>query len=237
LNRFYQPGIPEGHLYLDAEESKHCIKVLRKRKGDSIEITDGVGFLYRAIITHDNPARCEFRITDKTESPLKKYSIHLAIAPTKNTDRIEWMVEKCVELGVDCISFVHCHNSERAKLKLERIQKLAASAMKQSLQTRLPVLNELMAFNEFVERYTAEQKFIAYVDPQHPHHLVHLAKPLLATLLLIGPEGDFTQDEIELANKHQYQKVSLGTNRLRTETAGLAACHTISVINEWVTKS
>ena len=231
MNLFYQPRIPEGILHLDTDESRHCIKVLRKGKGDTIRITDGCGSFYEAIITDDNPAACAFIIERKIVEAPRSYSIHLAISPTKNADRIEWFVEKAVELGIDTISLVLCKHTERAYLKTERLEKVALSAMKQSLKATLPKIAAATNFQTIVEKSSEPFRFIAFVDHANPDHLKDIAKPGSDYLVLIGPEGDFSAEELQLAQVHGFQKVSLGESRLRTETAGLAACLILNLIN------
>lgn len=231
MNLFYQPLIPEGNLYLDADESKHSAKVLRKKNGDLIEITDGKGFLYHALITKADIHQCHFEVREKIAVPSRNYHIHLAISPTKNTDRLEWFVEKAVEFGVDEITLIECDHTERSHLKLERLEKLAISAMKQSLKFTLPPISGPINLAEFIRNTTAAAKFIAYVDPENPLHLKNAAVPNSSYLVLIGPEGDFSNDELKLAQENNFQKVSLGSSRLRTETAGLAACHILNLVN------
>lgn len=230
MNLFYQPLIEQGILYLDEDESRHCIKVLRKQTGDPIDLTDGKGYFYRAQITHADPRQCTFSIREKTKPAPKTFGIQIAIAPTKNTDRMEWFVEKAVEIGVDKISLIECRNSERSFLKTGRLTKVAISAMKQSLKALLPVIEEPIAVEHLIKSTTAE-RFIAHVDPANPLHLKDAAKPGRQYVVLIGPEGDFTAEELAVAADHGFTKVSLGGSRLRTETAGLAACHILNLIN------
>jgi 16S rRNA (uracil1498-N3)-methyltransferase len=227
LSLFYQPDI-EPH-YLSEEESRHAIKVLRLQRGDAIRITDGKGNFYDARITETGKHHCHFEILKTEKHPARDFQIHIAIAPTKNADRIEWFVEKAVEIGVEKISFLLCQNSERKSINLERIEKIAVGAMKQSQQAWLPQLTEMKKFDE-VAHELADQKFIAVVDATNPIHLKQLATPAQKYLVLIGPEGDFRMDEIETALQNGFNKVSLGANRLRTETAGLAACHILNLI-------
>lgn len=201
------------------------------KPGDTIRLTDGRGSLYEAVITNALPDRCHFDIRSKTLVPPKKYSIHIGISPTKNPDRTEWFVEKAVEFGVDSITFLACKNTERSHLKTERLEKMAISAMKQSLQATLPQLNPLTKVHDVVKNCLHQGKFIAYVDQSNPIHLKEAATPGQSTLVLIGPEGDFTKEELEAAVQSGFKKVSLGQNRLRTETAGLAACHILNLVN------
>ena len=230
MNLFYQPEIPNGIFTLSADESRHATKVLRLKSGDRIDLTDGKGVFYEAQITKPDLVKCGFAILTTKAQPRKPFRIHIAIAPTKNTDRIEWFVEKTVELGIDHISFILCANSERKSLKLDRLEKIAISAMKQSGQAWLPQVTPMHPFNEILTS-VAKQKFIAFVDSQNPQHLKSVARTEGEALVLIGPEGDFSPEELQRAQDHGFQKVSLGSNRLRTETAGLAACHILNLIN------
>lgn len=226
---FYQPLIPEGTHSLDQEEARHASKVLRLQSGDPLELTDGKGNLYKAVITELSKSACHFSINETVSVPRRKYSIHIAIAPTKNIDRIEWFVEKATEMGIDKISFIQCKNSERKVVNMERIAKKAVSAMKQSGQAWLPDLRPICPFDTILDE-PCDQKYIAYVDQANTRHLKEA--PLQSSyLVLIGPEGDFTQQEIHSATGKGFQKISLGTTTLRTETAGIVACHTLHLIN------
>ncbi len=227
---FYQPDIELGALHLSEEESRHVVKVLRSENGDELELTNGKGSFFKVRITKADPHKCLFEIVDRKEIPKRSHSIHIAIAPTKNADRIEWFVEKSVELGIDKISFMLCENSERKSINLERIEKIAISAMKQSGQCWLPALATLKPLKE-VLLTEASQKFIAYVDQSNPHHLKSLAEINQNYIVLIGPEGDFRKEELLSSEQAGFLKVSLGSNRLRTETAGVAACHILNLIN------
>ncbi len=230
-NLFYQPGIPYGSHFLDPEESRHAAKALRKKAGDIIHITDGKGVLYTCKITDAKPDKCAFVIEASEQEKQKSFSIHIAIAPTKNPDRTEWFVEKAIEIGVDEITFLECDNSERTTIKTERLEKLAVSAMKQSLKLTLPKIHPIRQLQEFIAEQNSSKKFIAYVDQANPDELLRAAKPKENYLVLIGPEGDFSPAELDLAVKHGYKKVALGPARLRTETAGVVACHTLNLIN------
>jgi 16S rRNA (uracil1498-N3)-methyltransferase len=229
---FYQPGISKGVTSLNEEESRHCAKVLRKRSGDSIAITDGLGGLYTAVITDANPKKVEFKVESSQKSDVKEFNIHIAIAPTKNPDRTEWFVEKAIEIGVDEISLILCDKSERAALKTDRLEKLAISALKQSLKTTLTKINHMVLLKDFMRDAAEAQKFIAYVDSSNPIQLKNVVKPKNNYIILIGPEGDFSKHEIEMALAQNYQKVGLGPNRLRTETAGLVACTIFNLANQ-----
>lgn len=232
MNLFYQPHIPDGIRNLDPEESRHCIKVLRYKSGDIIHLTDGRGAFYEAVITDANSSACQFELKHTRTVEATRHTVHIAISPTKNADRIEWFVEKATEIGVDQITLLECENTERTFIKTARLEKVAVSAMKQSLKAFLPVINSLTSFKDFVERQQDDQKFIAFVDTTNPVHLKSAAAPGTSSVVLIGPEGDFSPEELKLAIDHGFIKVSLGSSRLRTETAGLVACHTIHLLNE-----
>ncbi len=227
---FYQPDLNVTHL--TQEESRHAVKVLRLRDGDNIELADGQGHLCQAVITETDERETGFRITEKKHIPQRPYSIHLAIAPTKNIDRIEWMVEKCAEIGVEKISFVHCKTSERPSVPMDRLIKITVSAMKQSRQAWLPELADMVPLKEFLPTITEDQRFIAFVDETNPNHLSGEVKPRSNCVLLVGPEGDFTTEELMLALKNGFRKVSLGPNRLRTETAGVYGVVAIATVNQ-----
>lgn len=229
MHLFYNPEATSKNLPL--EESQHAIRALRLRQGDPIEITDGAGSFFEASITQADPTATAYEITKHTMVPPRPYAIHLAIAPTKQMDRMEWMVEKCTEIGMDRISFIECKTSERRTIQLERIKKITVNAMKQSRQAWLPTIDELIPYSEFCSTHSASQRFIAAVDETNPHHLSKLAKPNGDYLILIGPEGDFSPEEVELALKKGFRKVSLGSNRLRTETAGIFAVTTLNILN------
>lgn len=231
MNLFYQPLISEGIHHLDEEESRHCVKVLRKNSGDRIHLTDGKGFFYDALISKPDFRQCQFSIEKTIPAEMRNYTIHIAIAPTKNADRIEWFVEKATEFGIDKITLIECENSERTFLKTERLRKLAVSAMKQSLKATLPVIDDQMPFSDLIASSKEGGKFIAYVDNSNTVHLQHVAARSQASVVLIGPEGDFSQGEVTLALKAGFTKVSLGKSRLRTETAAVAACHILNLIN------
>ena len=201
--------------------------MLRLTEGDKIELTDGKGNFHVAQLTTDTK-KGAFKILESKSVAKKKFSIHLAVAPTKNSDRVEWMVEKCTEIGIDKITFLLCHKSERKSINLERIQKVAISALKQSHQAWLPEITGMVRFNDFVSRSTEAQKFTAYVDLQNQTHLKQVAKPTDEILVLIGPEGDFSKEELDIATSNNFIKVSLGENRLRTETAVVVSC---SILN------
>lgn len=231
MNLFFQPLITDGARYLDEEESRHCVKVLRKHAGDAIQITDGKGFYYEAVITKADLRKCDFEIIKTTPETHRDFSVHIAVSPTKNSDRIEWFVEKATEFGVDRISLIDCEHTERTFIKTDRLKKIAASAMKQSLKARVPEIDELQKFETLIANANEENRCIAYVDHSNPITLQRAIEMKKSTLVLIGPEGDFSAGEIELALQHNFTKVSLGPSRLRTETAAIAACHIINLVN------
>ncbi|MDZ4666359.1 MAG: RsmE family RNA methyltransferase [bacterium] len=226
MQLFYYPNLQEQESFsFGEEESKHCIKVLRKKNGDQLQLIDGKGFEAKAIITQDHPKKCSGLIKQRIQhKPARNYYVHLAIAPTKNLDRIEWMLEKAIEIGLDEITFLQCQNSERVKLNLERFHKIAISAIKQSKQYYLPIINPLVSFQDFVEKSALVQtKFIAWCpteDTQTLFKQIPLNRPS-NHILLVGPEGDFTSDEVMLAQTKGYIPCTLGKNILRSETAGL----------------
>ena len=233
IQLFYQPDIELA--FLDEEESRHCIQVLRHKKGDRIHITNGKGFLYECRITETHSKKCSFEIINVLEQAnAKKYHLHIAIALTKNRNRFEWFLEKAQEIGIDSITPMISEQSERRKTRIDRMEKVMIAAMKQCLRTDLAALNDLITFPELLKQeellMNYEQKYIAYVD-EDKTHLKQVCKPEKNTLILIGPEGGFTQNELAMAKKQGFLSVSLGENRLRTETAGLVACHALNFIN------
>ena len=211
---------------LSEEESKHAVRVLRLNEGDAIDLLDGRGGLYTATVADANPKRCQLRITHHETVPPRPYFTHVAVAPTKNLDRMEWFVEKAVEIGVERISFLCCARSERRELKLERLEKITISALKQSGQAWLPQLDELVDYAAFVASIAPETTFIAHLEAGERTALAQVANAGLGCCVLIGPEGDFTPAEINLALGRGIRPVTLGTSRLRTETAALAAVFT-----------
>lgn len=228
---FYQPDLLAGTHQLSAEESKHCIRVLRHEKGDIINVTDGQGTLFEVRILEPNPKKCTFELVKHSRKPEKKFTITIAIAPTKSIDRIAWFVEKAVELGVTEIKFYFGRHSERKKLNMERMQKKAIVAMKQSEQFLLPSISLYDSFKHCLDDTTTDERYIAHVDSANPYHLMDVAEESGFYTVFIGPEGDFSEEEILYAFAAGFTKVSLGANRLRTETAGIAACHILNLIN------
>jgi len=232
LELYFQRDIEQGILHLDEEESRHVIKVLRHQTGDMLEVTDGKGNSYQVSITKAHASKCEFKLVSKSSIEPTSYSIHLAIAPTKNPERIEWLTEKITEIGVHQISILLTRHSERNRIKIDRLEKKAISALKQSGQYYLPQIELQPDFNAFIKQQNADEKFIAYVDAHNNTHLQHAASKSKSYIILIGPEGDFSKEELNDATAAGYTKVSLGKNRLRTETAGLVACNILNLINQ-----
>lgn len=234
MNIFYEPGI-KNTLKLSEEESRHAIKVLRLTAGDLLYVVDGKGGYFKTQVSNAHEKRCELRILEEfPEFGKRDFYIHIAIAPTKNLDRIEWMVEKCVEIGVDEISFLQSRYSERKEIKIARIEKIAIGAMKQSLKAFLPKLNEMVRFEQFLksDNFSGVQKFIAHLEESERKLLHHEIKTKEKYCILIGPEGDFSKEEISQAIASGFNPVSLGESRLRTETAGIVACHTLNLVNQ-----
>lgn len=231
--QFYAPDI-ESTLTLPESDSQHCIKVLRMNVGDNLTVIDGKGNRFVCSIVDAHAKRTGVNIISKTAVALPwEYNITVAVAPTKHLDRIEWLTEKLTEIGVNRIIPIQCRRSERKVLKTDRLEKIAISAMKQSLKTVLPEISPMMTFQQFLKHEHHGMKFIAYCDDTLPRKL--LAKeyqPGQSATLLIGPEGDFSPDEIHSALDTGWKPVTLGDNRLRTETAALVACDTIHIINQ-----
>lgn len=233
MHIFYTPDLSGNSYTLDETESKHCVRVLRLEQGDEIILVDGKGGFFTAEIVDPNPKRCAVKVI-KSEVNFGKRNcrVHIAIAPTKNIERIEWFLEKATEIGIDRITPLLCRFSERKEIKNERLEKVMISAMKQSLKATLPQLDSLTRFSDFITLPFEGQKFIAHCDEQHRDLLKKMITPHQNYLILIGPEGDFSAEEIELAIRAGFHPVSLGESRLRTETAGVVACHTFNLLNE-----
>ena len=234
MHLFYTPDITIDTYTLNEEESKHCVRVLRLNEGDKIQLIDGVGGLYQAVIIDNNPKRCSVKILEsKKEFGKRNWQLHIAIAPTKNMDRLEWFVEKATEMGIDEISLIDCKNSERTIVKNERIQKVVISAIKQSLKAYLPKLNEVVDYKKFIASVKdfKGEKFIAHCQSAGLPHIKSKYSPKKNALILIGPEGDFTIDEVKFALENGFKEISLGESRLRTETAALFACAAINILN------
>lgn len=234
MQLFYNPDIHEAtsSLTFDKEESKHIVKVLRKSVGDVLHITNGLGWMFDAEIINADIKKCQANIINARQHPKREYKLHLAVAPTKMNDRFEWFLEKATEIGIDTITPILCDHSERKVIKLDRFEKILQSAMKQSLQCYLPTINELTPFNNFVNQDFEGQKYIAHCEDSDRKSLKNQLKPDQDIVILIGPEGDFSVKEIETALQHNFIPVTLGNTRLRTETAAIAACHSVAFVNE-----
>lgn len=233
---FYCPEIAENPV-LSEEESRHCLQVLRYQIGDTIELFDGKGYFWQALIAGKQGKKCILKPQTKRldEKSQRNYRFHLAIAPTKNTERIEWLVEKCTEIGIDEISFVLCKRSERKELKLERLEKIAVQAAKQSRKAFLPKINEMIKLESFSNSIFPQNtnKWVAHLENDEKKVLgKSLIQPQGNYCVLIGPEGDFTPEEIILAKENGFEAISLGNSVLRTETAGVYVCAGLSFFSQ-----
>lgn len=213
------------------EESKHIAKVLRKKEGDRVHMTNGTGFLFEGIITLCVPNTCSIKIEKTIPQPEKPYKLHLVVAPTKMNDRYEWFLEKATEIGIDEITPILCDHSERKVIKTERFERILQSAMKQSLQSYLPKLNPAISFSDFIAQKNTDQLLIAHCEETKKQSLRDTLIPQSKTTILIGPEGDFSTKEIEMAITNGYTPVTLGKTRLRTETAAIVAAHSVAFLN------
>ena len=235
MNLFYAPDILQT-LALPEEESQHCAKVLRMKAGERIHIIDGVGGLYEAEILEAHPKRTQVAIlSEQHEYGRRPFRLHLAVAPTKNIDRFEWFVEKATEIGFDELTPLCCRYSERKIIKPERIEKILVSAAKQSLKAYVPRLNPMTTFKDFINNSSSltshSSLFIAHCYDQPKQHLLHACPPASDVVVMVGPEGDFSEEEVELALRNSFQAITLGESRLRTETAGVVACHLVTIAN------
>ena len=231
MHLFYTPDIAHSNE-LPAEEAAHALRVLRLKVGDELTLTDGVGCFYRAEIAVADNKLCLVNVLETLPQPaLWKGHLHLALAPTKNMDRMEWLAEKATEIGFDELTFLNCRYSERRVIKLERIEKIVVSAVKQSLKARMPQLHELTDFDKFIRQPFSGQKFIAHCYPGEKPLLKDMLHPEEDALVLIGPEGDFSEEEVALAIENGFQPISLGASRLRTETAALVAVHLMNLLH------
>lgn len=229
MNLFFTPAIENQQAILDEEESAHAVRVLRMKDGDEIFFTDGNGNFYTGSIQNAHPKKTVVSVNKTEHSGRPAYSLHVAIAPTKSIDRLEWFLEKATEIGIDEITPLICRRSERREVKTARLNKVLVSAMKQSLKSYLPKLNEPASFEKFTSVFSSSEKFICSQDADS--HLKNVLSKSTGSIVLIGPEGDFTDDELLLAGQNNYLKVNLGATRLRTETAGVVACSIVSLLN------
>lgn len=235
MQLFYNPEISEkdSQVIFNRDESRHIAKVLRKNEGDILNITNGEGLLFEAEIIKADVKQCLAKIISVDKQPPPPYYLHMAVAPTKMNDRFEWFLEKAMEIGVHEITPVICDHSERKVVKLNRFERVLQSAMKQSLHYRMPKLNEPINYSDFINTAVEGDKFIAYCeDKTEKSYLQKEIKPKEKIIILIGPEGDFSPEEIQTALNSGWKAVSLGESRLRTETAAIVACHTVALMNQ-----
>lgn len=234
MQLFYNPTIDENteSFSFDKEESRHIIKVLRKKDSDILFVTNGLGYLFETKITLASDNKCTVEIISLKKEAPKKYHLHLAVAPTKMNDRYEWFLEKATEIGIHEITPIICDRSERKVINPERFEKIILSAMKQSNELFLPKLNNAITLKEFIKQKNEGLQLIAHCEETDKKTLKSVLKPNESVTLLIGPEGDFSEKEIALALENQFIPVSLGNTRLRTETAAVVACHSVAFFNE-----
>lgn len=235
MQLFYSKNIDSNtrSFIFDKTESRHIIKVLRKQEGDQLHITNGAGVLLIAKIAVANDKKCQVNIIESslTKKPWN-YRLHIAVAPTKLNDRMEWFIEKATEIGIDEITPILCKHSERKVIKLDRYDKIALSAMKQSLKLHLPKINPAISFSDFIKNKPSGDLFIAHCEEQEKKSFKNEIIPNRDITIMIGPEGDFNPKEIEVALANNFTAVTLGKSRLRTETAALVACHSVAFVNE-----
>lgn len=214
------------------DESRHCVSVMRHRVGDEVFVTDGNGILYHCTIVEANSKKCVLNVVEQKQQPSPKHHLHMAVAPTKNTDRFEWFVEKAVEMGVGEITPIICDHSERNHLRLDRLERLVVAACKQSLKFYKPRINEPQKASELIVNATENQKFILHCEHEQKQHLFNVVNVGKSSLVLIGPEGDFSKEEIAQARSCGFVEATLGDERLRTETAAMVACHIVDLKNQ-----
>lgn len=235
MQLFFSNNIQDNFAWFDEVEARHCVQVLRKQVGDVIHFVDGEGGWYEGQIDEVGKKKLVAKIISSKQAFGKlPYHLHVAIAPTKNIDRFEWFLEKATEIGISEITPLLCEHSERKRIRPERLEKILHSAMKQSLKAFLPKLNQLADFQYFMDNFETEaisQRFIAHCQGGELPHLKNNCRPGGNVTILIGPEGDFSPPEIQLAKRLDWQEISLGNSRLRTETAGIAATHIVNLVN------
>lgn len=234
MQLFFNPNIDETtqSFSFDKEESRHIIKVLRKKDSDILHVTNGSGLLFETQITLASDNKCIVEVLSITNAEKPKFHLHLAVAPTKMNDRFEWFLEKATEIGIQEITPIFCDRSERKVINKDRFEKIILSAMKQCNETFLPKLNEAISFKEFIKQQQNGLKLIAHCEETDKKSLKEVLKPNEDVTILIGPEGDFSEKEITLALEKNYKPVTLGNTRLRTETAAIVACHSVVFFNE-----
>ncbi len=233
MQLFYTPDIKGSEYTLNEQESKHCVRVLRLKEGSHLHLTNGTGTLFKAEIISASSKACKLQIIDTfPDYERRSYYLHMVIAPTKNIDRFEWFLEKATEIGVDEITPLLCEHSERKQIKNERLERIIVSAMKQSIKAFKPKLNELVSFADFVSQNQGESHgYIAHCNAGQKSGLKEVYQSGNKAVVMIGPEGDFSPEEVGIAIGSGFKPITLGESRLRTETAGVVACHSISFIN------
>lgn len=233
MNVFYLPDAKLGTISFPEEESKHMVKVLRMKEGDRFCVTDGKGSLYDAELVDAHPKRAMADLSNQRSGyDVRDYKLSIAIAPTKLNERTEWFLEKATEIGIDEVKLFASYHSERRVANVERFKKIVVAAMKQSVKSKMPIVEEMVSFDKLVKQNFEGQKFIAWIDDDVKEQLCDLYEKGENAIVLIGPEGDFSKEEVELAKVNGFVPVSLGNARLRTETAAVVACHTIQLINQ-----
>ena len=233
MNVFYLPTAQIGTISFPEEESKHIVKVLRMKEGDRFCVTDGNGSLYDAELIDAHPKRAMADLSNQRAGyDIRDFKVSIAIAPTKLNERTEWFLEKATEIGIDEVKLFSSYHSERRAANVERFKKIVVSAMKQSVKSKMPLVEDMIPFDKLVKQNYEGQKFIAWIDDDVKDQLCDLYKKSENALVLIGPEGDFSKEEVALARENGFIPVSLGEARLRTETAAVVACHTIQLINQ-----
>lgn len=233
MNVFYLPTAQLGTISFPEEESKHIVKVLRMKEGDRFFVTDGNGSLYDAELVDAHPKRAAAELSNQRQGyDIRDFKVSIAIAPTKLNERTEWFLEKATEIGIDEVKLFASYHSERRTANVERFKKIIVAAMKQSVKSKMPVIEDIVAFDKLVRQNYDGQKFIAWIDDDVTEQLCDLYRKGENALVLIGPEGDFSKEEVALAKENGFVPVSLGKARLRTETAAVVACHTIQLINQ-----
>lgn len=233
MHLFYAPDIQASTYQLSEEESRHVSKVLRLDVGDEVYLTDGMGRWMKSQIINAHPKKCLVQLTETIENYKKaKYHLEMAVAPTKNISRYEWFLEKATEIGIHKITPLLCEHSERKVIKKDRLNKVITSAMKQSLKAWHPELNDLMSFKEVITKEFEGKKFIAWCEAIQDERIENYLEENENSLILIGPEGGFSADEIQLAKQNGFIPISISKSRLRTETAAIIACHSVAFINK-----
>ncbi len=232
MHVFYITPTDDNIAFLNEIDSRHCIRVLRMKIGDKVNLIDGVGGFYEGIVDSSNIKSVSIKILKKEINYGKKnYYLHIAISPTKNIDRFEWFIEKATEIGIDEITPILCHRTIRKSLQTSRLEKILISSIKQSIRTYLPILNPVTDYKTFIKLKSSGLKYIAYCSENENEHLINMKHFGRSYTIMIGPEGDFTDEEVIIAIQHEFQPISLGESRLRTETAGIVCCQIIADLN------